>query len=363
MKIMHVGQMIGGLDVYIRNAVTYCPNKDIEFVVVHGLKDKHAPIVKEGIKVKEYGIHLYRSLNPYLDLKGFLQLLRLIKKEKPDIIHCHSAKGGMLGRIAGWMTRRKTFYTPHAFSFLSARSRAKRAIYKLLERATKLDTCLLACSESEREMGISEVKYRKKHALVWHNSVPDADISAPGNANPPFICYVGRPCYQKNTLLLIDIIRKVKDKGSDIKFMLLGIGYHSPDLEAMKRKILSLNVSDQIILKPWLSHKDCLEYVKQAAFYLTTSRYEGLPLSVIEAMSLGKAIIASDVAGNRDCVTDKVNGFLLPLNADIFAERIIELCNDEGLREKYGAASRSIFLNDFLIDKQIDKLYDIYSGS
>lgn len=60
-------------------------------------------------------------------------------------------------------------------------------------------------------------------------------------------------------------------------------------------------------------------YVKNALFYLTTSRYEGLPLAVVETMSLGKCIVASDVLGNKDCVKDNYNGYLPPLQENLFA--------------------------------------------
>ena len=127
MKVLHVGQMIGGLGVYIRNTVTYISD-EFEFVIVHGETDNSKPVMKNGKEVKEYTISLYRKLNPLKDLKGLIQVIRIIQKEKPDIIHCHSAKGGFIGRMAGFLTRTKTFYTPHAFSFLSTQNKIKKQI-------------------------------------------------------------------------------------------------------------------------------------------------------------------------------------------------------------------------------------------
>ncbi|WP_242386462.1 glycosyltransferase [Phocaeicola sartorii] len=173
MKILHLGQMIGGLDIYIRNSIMYIES-DFEYVLVRGNRDDSKPIDKKGKKVVEYGISLYRDLNLYYDLKAIIQAVAIIKKERPDLIHCHSAKGGVVGRISGFLTHTNTFYTPHAFSFLSTQSRLKKKIYLLIERATKLNAWLLACSESERMMGINLVCYNKKKALVWNNSVPDA---------------------------------------------------------------------------------------------------------------------------------------------------------------------------------------------
>lgn len=116
MKIMHIGQMIGGLEVYIRNTISYTDDT-FEFVVVHGKSDNSKPIVKNGKAIKEYRINLFRSLNPLKDLTGLLQLIAIINKEKPDIIHCHSAKGRVYGRVAGFLMSTKTFYTSRSSSF------------------------------------------------------------------------------------------------------------------------------------------------------------------------------------------------------------------------------------------------------
>ena len=363
MKVLHVGQMIGGLGVYIRNTVTYIGD-EFEFVIVHGEVDNSKPIMKNGKAVKEYTVSLYREINPLKDLKGLLQVIRIVHKEKPDIIHCHSAKGGFIGRIAGFLTRTKTFYTPHAFSFLSTQNKVKRKIYLILERIARLDSLLLACSESEKELGMKQVHYNENTAYAWSNSVPDAQAIHPfeQNETSPYICYIGRPSYQKNPFFLVDVIHEVHQIHPDVQFYILGVGYYSPDLEQMKRMIAQYKLENTITLFPWLSHDETMGYVKNALFYLTTSRYEGLPLAVIEAMSLGKCIIASDVLGNKDCVKDGYNGFLLPLQESLFAGKIIELIDHPDLAEIFGQNSRSLFEKDFLIQNRIPYLEAIYKA-
>ena len=362
MKIMHIGQLIGGLDVYIRNSVAYLNDEFIDFVIIHGKDDKSRPVIRNNNIVKEYTVSLSRSLNFWKDLLCLIQVIKLIVKERPDKIHCHSAKGGMIGRVAGLLTQTKTFYTPHAFSFLSSSSKLKYKIFLFLERITRFNSYLLACSESERQMGIKLVGYKEERALVWHNSVPDASWKH-GKievTKEHFISYIGRPCYQKNPFFLLDVIRKVMEVDSSIKFYLLGVGYHSPYLEEMQKRISELHIEDNIILQPWLLHDDCLEYVRKSMFYLTVSLYEGLPLSVIEAMSLGKAVVASDVTGNKDCVINGVNGYLLPFDADVFAQKILELLKNEDRRKTFEINSRKIYLSKFQIEKQIFMLQTIY---
>ncbi len=362
MKILHIGQMIGGLDIYIRNSIQYNKAEQNEYIIVCGKEDKHQPIVRNGKAVREYPISLYRSLNPVNDLTALIQAVKIIKREKPDVIHCHSAKGGIIGRTAGWMTGVKTFYTPHAFSYLCTPSKLKRWVFLMIERLTRFKTYVLACSESEQEMAMAEVGYDPQHALVWHNAVPDASLEHGKmvEMQEPYACYIGRPCYQKNTLFLLDVIKKVKDKGCGLKFILLGVGYHSPELEAMKAKMAELGLEDTIKLEPWISHTDCQEFVRKSLFYISTALYEGLPLAVVEAMSNGKAIVASDVVGNRDCVRDGENGYLLPLDADAYAEKIIQLVNDNELRGRMEKASRELFLKEFFIENRISYLQNQY---
>lgn len=175
-----------------------------------------------------------------------------------------------------------------------------------------------------------------------------------------YICYIGRPSYQKNSLFLIEVVKEVHILYPEVGFCLLGVGYYSPELDGVKKKIVEYGLEEVIELVPWLSHKKNLEYVMKSMFYLTVSRYEGLPLAVIEAMSLGKAIIASDVVGNRDCVQDGDNGRLLPLVKDIFVKTICELIKDGEKRNQYGKKSRIIFEEKFLITNRIQELEDIY---
>ena len=227
----------------------------------------------------------------------------------------------------------------------------------------KLNSFLLACSESERELGMRQVHYKEKKAYVWSNSVPDAQTVRPSGLNErsPYICYVGRPSYQKNPFFLVNVIREVHKACPNIRFYILGVGYYSPDLEQMKRMIAQYKLENTIELFPWLSHDETMGYVKNALFYLTTSRYEGLPLAVIEAMSLGKCIVASNVLGNKDCVKDGYNGSLLPLQEDLFVKQILKLLNDPKQIETFGKNSRSLFEKEFLIQNQIQYLENIYN--
>lgn len=365
MKILHIGQMIGGLDVYIRNTITYASDS-LDFVIACGKDDEHKLVERHGKPVKEYRISLYRTINPLHDIKAIIESIRIIWKEKPDIIHCHSAKGGVVGRIAGFLTGTKTFYTPHAFSYFSTPNRIKKMAYLLVEKMCRLNSRLLACSESEKESGMKVVGYNAKRAYCWHNSVPNTN--GLNNIAPPthisknqYISYIGRPCYQKNTLFLIDVVKLVHERHPEIKFRLLGVGYYHPLLEEVKQKITDCHLESVVEMLPWLSHDETMIHVDESLFYLTVSRYEGLPLAVLEAMSLGKAIVASNVTGNIDCIKDGYNGILVDIdNPRNMSDAVCRMIEDKELRECCGRNSRMLFENEFTIEKRIHLLEEIY---
>lgn len=392
MKILHIGNLKSGIDTYVRNTVALA-NDNFEFVIVNGADDNSKPYMRHGKQVKTYSIDMYRALNPVKDMKAVMQAIKIIKKEKPDLVHCHSAKGGVIGRFAAFLTGTKVVYTAHAFSFLSAESAKKKKIFLLLEKIAKLNSYLLACSGSERELGIKVVGFKENKAFAWNNAVPDADKSLTrisqisrisktagcksngteassqkvDTSDLPipkegerYITSIGRPSYQKNPLFMVEVAHGIHLKHPDVKFYLLGVGFYSPMLEDMKKLIYQYGMDDTFYLLPWLSHEETLKYVKGSMLYFMTSLYEGLPISVIEAMSLGKAVVASDVLGNKDCVKDGYNGYLLPLDEKVFVEKMNELIEDDEKRKVMEKNSRAYFESDFLIDNRIKALENIY---
>lgn len=356
MKILHIGQMVGGLDVYIRNSIYYASG-DINYVIMRGDSDNSKEVVKNGRVVKEYKTSLQRALNPWKDLVTLFQAICIILKEKPNVVHCHSAKGGVIGRVAGWLTGKPVLYTPHGFSFLSAGSKMGKYLYRTIERLTRLSAYMLACGESECELGMKEVGYKIDKALCWHNSV---EVEQKPQNVKDYIVTIGRPSYQKNPFFLLEVIHGVHKMHPKVKFYLLGVGFYSPDLDKMKRMIKEYSLEETIVLKEWVDHDDAMDFVNDSLMYLTVSRYEGLPLSVVEAMALGKCTVASNVIGNKDCVSDGVNGRILPLKVNLFVDVINDLLLHREKIEIYGKGARMLYEKNFDIRKRIIMLEDIY---
>lgn len=229
----------------------------------------------------------------------------------------------------------------------------------------------MACSASEAELAQTVAHYKPDRVLIWTNSVPDAAKNIPekdskqDNGQPIMICTIGRPSYQKNSLFLAEVAKNVISQCPNVKFMILGVGHYSPFLNDIQNIIKENRLEDRIELIPWLEQKEILKYVNSSDLYLSTSLYEGLPLAIVEAMSLGKPIIASKVVGNIDCVEDNVNGFLLDLDTNVFVDKIVELVADQEqkLLKDLGWGSRKLFESKFNLEIQINHLLDIYTNA
>ena len=362
MKIMHICQMTGGVSVYVRNTIQAADGR-LDFVIVHGKRDKCRPVYSGVKAVPEITVELTEEFNILRDIRALIQTVNAIKRERPDVIHCHAFKGGLIGRIAGWLTGTRTFFTPHAFSFLKGKNTHQRRFFKIIERLTKFDARLLACSGSEQVLAKNYVKYPHYRCMVWHNSAPEPVIDPEETTLPipkrPFILFIGRPSAQKNPLLFVEVAQKIRNQKPDSYFIMLGLGIRSASFKRVQKAIEEKGLVKSVKILNWADHDDALNYLRNSLFYVSVSRYEGLSFSIVEAMSLGKPVVATNVPGNNDCVKDGVTGFLAD-DADSLAAASIRLLEDEELRRKMGQAGHDFYESSFNIHKRIGLLEDIY---
>lgn len=240
-----------------------------------------------------------RSINPIKDVKAFFEIKKIAKKVRPDAIHLHSSKAGALGRFAFNGKKIPLFYTPHGYSFLMQNSSsAKRWIYKMIESVCGKRTCTtIACSIGEYQ---ESEKLAKKTACV-SNGVRISELQALLNEvgtvrSHPFIAFtLGRICYQKNPTVFNQIALALPD----VQFLWIGDGELRNELTAPNIRITG-----------WTERRDALKYSLEADVFVLTSLWEGLPISLLEAMYMRKPCVVSNVIGNRDVIHDRVNGFV-----------------------------------------------------
>lgn len=249
-----------------------------------------------------------RSINPIKDIKAMLELKQIEKKIKPDIIHLHSSKAGAIGRIA-FNGKIPMFYTPHGYSFLMENCNAiKRILFKGIEYICAKRKCVtISCSAGEH---LETLKLTKK-AVYVNNGINinelQKNIDKTEKINHPFTVFtLGRICYQKDPTLFNEIAKQL----SDIRFIWIGDG-------ELRNELNSSNIE----VTGWVDRMKAIKYAVNADVFILPSRWEGLPISLLEAMYMKKICIVSNVIGNRDVIINNYNGFIC-LNADDFIKKI-----------------------------------------
>jgi glycosyltransferase involved in cell wall biosynthesis len=365
-KIVHIGRPVSGVGVYIDLLSKHIDEKKfLNILICNTDENIILPKNKIGDYIKTCHVNLVRELKPLNDFKTLLKIIKIIKIENPDIIHCHSAKAGVIGRLVGFYLKKKTFYTPHAYSYLSSESKLKKNFFIVLERLLSYTNAMtLACSKSEFNRALKDLYINEKKVLIWENSIEDnfkfSNSKILKELPEKFLCSIGRPSFQKNTELLVKAISMSKKEYENIHLVILGAGLYSPSLNKIKQFINDNKLSDNITIIPWLERAQTLEILKNSLFYVSTSRYEGLPYSLIEALALSKPCIVTNVDGNIDLVINNENGFVVNEDQNSISEKISFLYDNNQRISEMASKSRELYLKRFNINNNILKLETIY---
>ena len=371
-KVAHILNSMGGVEIYVRLTVENCNPDLFTNIIIQGKNNKDKEYRdKNNNVIPKFILPITREIHVIKDIKAIYRTIRLLKREKPDIIHTHSAKGGLIGRVASFFYPVNVLYTPHAYSYLSTSNSLKRYFFLTVERILKYKSILVACSMSEYTRGIKEVGYKRSRVELFNNSVlpinPDAITSSfLHNLPKEYICTVGRPSYQKNIEMMVEVIREAKKEINNIHLVVMGVGEYYPNLEAVKGLIKEYNLEENITLVKWINRTDIFKIVSESKFYISTSRYEGLPYSMIEALALRKCFVVTACDGNKDLVIDQHNGYTIDENnVKKMAEKVVELYQNKQIRRKMELNSIRLFEKRYNLAENIivlEKIYQKYSG-
>lgn len=235
-------------------------------------------------------------------LEVLIGLWRFAKRERISLIHSHGKGAGVYGRLLGILLGISVVHTLHGYHDGRYGGYFKR-LYAIWEKLAALVTSRIICvSTSEAELFQKKVGVPKQRIIIIPNGTPivkNIEIHPLSRK----VVTVARFEYQKNLLELLRVAQQLPE----YVFNVIGDGVDWPEIEAFIRE----NKIENVILRG-ASHT-VMSDIADADLYLTTARWEGLPLAVLEAMSLGIPVVASDVVGNRDAVEEGVTGYLYPL--------------------------------------------------
>ena len=367
-KVAHVLHSVGGVDVSLRLILQNIDSSKFESIVVHGKNDtKSLFFNQKNNPIRSYSTTIVRNISLIKDFRAFYDTYKILKREQPQIIHTHSAKGGIIGRLIAKMLDIPVLHTPQAFSYLCTQNPLKKQLFLLIERCFTIGKIkLLASSHSELQRGLNEVGFKKEKTLLFNNAINKIIIDKPlciSKTWPDeYICTVGRPSYQKNIELMIDILKAVR-VSIDIHLIIMGVGFHSDHLKYVKTKIVQYDLEKNVTLLPWTERQDVFNIISKSKLYISTARYEGLPYSIIEALALSKPCIVTDCDGNRDLIKEGYNGYIINNESiNTFSTKISELLTNKQKHKKFSHHAYKSFIDFYNMEDNIVHLEYIYQS-
>jgi glycosyltransferase involved in cell wall biosynthesis len=360
MKILHVTEAYGGGVLTVLNQLISAQVASGHEVVLALRVREEAPSDWRSVlphAVKTIELPLVRNLSPVSDFQGLMSLVRVFKCEAPDAIHLHSSKAGFLGRVAAKLLGQsaRIFYSPHAFAFLSPTlSRGKRHFFQRLERVGgAFGGLVVACSQDELEVAVG----LGLKAIVVNNAVDQTKLNTffqlgknEGSGRTQ-VMSAGRVCAAKRPDFFVAVAEEASRRGLAADFTWIGGGEPFPETSCAQAT-------------GWLPRDETLAVLaRHADIYVQTSTYEGLPMAILEAQSLGIPAVVTNAVGNRSAIADGVTGFVAPVDdVSAFVDRLEKLIVDGNLRRQMGAASRSRAKAAFDLDAMVKRYDAVYRG-
>jgi len=298
----------------------------------------------------------------------FFNLIILSRKYDFDILHAHSAiPTGLIGVIVTKILKKPIFITVHGMDINNFENSSifKRLITFSLNNCTKA----IAVSDNLAKK-MRYLKINQNKIVILRNAVDTNRFKPLRNENLRKYCkikdneililFVGYLDTFKGIFDIIDAFGEIKQTHDNIKLMIIGNG---PKKHELENRVLALDLKNSVIFTGKLKPDEIHSYYQAADIFTLPSYTEGLPLAVLEAMSCGIPVIASNVGGIPEIIKNNENGFLIPpKNKKILKNNLIILIDNARLREKFRRNSIEIIKDKFDINKKINILIKLYSN-
>lgn len=328
---------------------------------------------RRGVKIVQLDA-LHREVAPLRDARAILRLARIIRRERPTILHTHTAKAGAVGRIAALLAGQARppviVHTFHGHVLRGYFGPIRTFAFRRVERwLARISTVLIAVSPEVRDDLVHlRVAPAAKFVVVRLGIELDERVGGDestraetrrqmGLGPDAFIVgWVGRMTAVKRTDDVARTLQKLVDLGVDAYLCLVGDG---PDREHLERYAHELGVIRRCLFLGY--QEDVARFYDAFDVLLLPSVNEGTPVSVIEALAAGRPAVATRVGGTADVVRDGVDGFLVGVgDTDALAERLANLAADPDGRARMGALGRERVLERYAVDRLVDDVDVLY---
>lgn len=296
---------------------------------------------------------LIRPIRPWSDLSALTQLTDLFRRERFDVVHTHSSKPGIVGRLAARRARVPlVIHHVHAFAFHAFTPAPQRLLYTRLERwAGRYCDRVIFVNHEERELAVREQLLPADKCLTVHNGIDLSQFTLDEHARSRAqfrsehalsddelaIVFCGRIDEPKQPLILPEIASRLAQLRPDARWRMFVAG-SGPMESALRASISKLGLDRRITLLGW---QDETQHVFHGGdVCLQPSLWEGLPLSVVEAHAAGLPVVGSDVKGIREVVTPETGVLCEPRNPAAFAASLATLFDEPFLRQRMALHAR-----------------------
>ncbi|MFA4989589.1 MAG: glycosyltransferase family 4 protein [Candidatus Omnitrophota bacterium] len=312
---------------------------------------------------------LKRPIQPIQDFLALINLYVFIKRHNIGIVHTHSSKAGFLGRLAARLAGVKVIiHTVHGWSFHKYQPFLLRRLFILLERFSALFTDkLVVVSSFDREKGLeNRIGIQSRYSLIPYGidyaefDIKDSSVRCELGLNSRDLVVGMVACFkpQKCPQDFIKLAGLVNRSIPGVKFILAGDGILRKRVE---RLIAGSHLEGKVILTGW--RRDIRRVLSALDVFVLTSLWEGLPVTVLEAMAAAKVVIATDTGGVREAVENGRTGFLIqPHDVEGLAKKLVSLLMEDELRVKLGRSAREYLKYHFKADAMIGNTEALYAS-
>ena len=314
---------------------------------------------------------LRRSIYPLMDWISYRRLIETFRELRPDIVHTHSSKAGIIGRYAAAKAGLPAVHTIHGASFHRGQSALAFNVYCRLERwaARKTDVFLSVCDSLTDQYVEAGIAPRDRFTTAYSGMDVDPFLN-PARSRDEVrkqlglqpdqiaVAKVARLFHLKGHKFLIEAARTVIDRCPNVRFVLIGDGILR---EQFEQRISELGLSEHFILTGLVPPEQIPELVNAADIVAHTSEWEGLARVLPQGLISGKPVVSYDVDGAREVVIQGETGYLLPVEEIAgVADAICELAESPELRIRLGENGRARFTDVFRHQTMTAQIRDVY---
>ncbi|MFC1667857.1 glycosyltransferase family 4 protein [Chlamydiota bacterium] len=314
---------------------------------------------------------LQRAIGLYKDICAFFQLVRLFKKERYDIIHTHSSKAGILGRLAAkWVRTSTIVHTIHGLPFHQYQNRIVNAFYIVSEfiAARCCDRLVTVSDAMSTQACKARIAPRDKFVTIRSGMPLESFLEVKKDTalkqqlgiqeNELVIGKIARLFYLKGHRFLFDVATQIVQEVPHIKFLLLGDGIL---YESFKKELTEKGLLERFVFTGLVMPEDISRYISIMDCLVHFSLREGLAKAIVQALAGKVPVVTFDLDGAPEVVQDGVNGFLISVQAsELIKEKIVLLCKNHDLRKKMGTngpkAVYPLYKWQVMVER-IDELY------